>query len=209
MSEVVDRFFAENDAVLIKASDEDQPRSAPWRINISTNGIDRAYRILAGFDGALFQRAVGSAAKRALKHGETVGYRAAAERYYINSGVLKGFTRHYNSEGNGGWRLGYKGNLIPLNYYDVRYGSEGKLKARVRRGNSYVTFRKAFISSGVSYDRVRERVGKERYPTKQLFGPSAVQAIAIEKDKVADAVQGEFDKRIEHEILRIMNGWGV
>lgn len=183
-------------------------------LNDVNDGISRAYDILHGFgDRRYYRKAVGSAMKRAAKHAQTIGYRAATKRYDINSGYLKQFTQYYNqAHGEDEWRFGFRGLLIPLAYYKIRKDSENRIQAHVLRGRRYVTLKNAFLSTGASYNRVRERITKARFPTRQFYGPSAVQGLNIverETGVVSKAVTEEFDKRIEHEILRIMNGWGV
>lgn len=175
-------------------------------LDVDEDGIARAVELLEDIPGG-WQKAVGSALKRAARHGETVGYRIATERYAINSGVLKQYTKHYNTLRYDLIRFGYKGNLIPLTYYDVSRSRSGKLRVRVLRGSPYKTLDRAFVSTGLSYNRIRERVGAERFPTRELYGPSAIDAIAAAEDKVENAVEEEFDKRIDHEIEAILNGW--
>ncbi len=179
---------------------------APILLDVDEDAIDRARRLLDGIPAG-WQKAVGSALKRAARHGETVGYRIATERYAINSGVLKQYTRNYNTLTDSMIKFGFKGTLIPLMYYDVSRSSDGHLRARVLRKGQYTTLERAFISTGLSYNRIRERVGPKRYPTRELYGPSAVNALSVAEVQVEDAVTEEFDKRIDHEIEVILNGW--
>lgn len=51
---------------------------------------------------------------------------------------------------------------------------------------------------------------RRRDSSEQLFGPSPAHMMANENvlDKVEEAAQDTIDKRVEHEITRILNGYG-
>ena len=186
-----------------------EPNGAELILEIEGDGLDRALAMLDGIPAGV-ERAVGSAVKRAAAHGATIGARLAQERYVIGPNTLKRFLHHYNQSLNGGlaWKFGYWGYKIPLIQYDTSLDSKGRVRTRVLRTSAREVLNRAFISTGQSYNRVRERIGSKRYPTRELYGPSAVSAITLNEDKVETAVQEEFDKRIGHEIMRILNELG-
>ncbi len=172
------------------------------------DGLDRAMALLGGIPVGV-QKAVGSAVKRAAEHGATIGARLATERYVIGSGAIKRYLHHFNHDLGGGmaWRFGYWGYRIPLIHYDTDLDSSGRVRTRVLRTSTKEILDHAFISSGLSYNRVRERTGQGRR-TRELYGPSAVSTIALNEDKVEIAVQETFDKRIDHEIARALDKYG-
>ena len=48
------------------------------------------------------------------------------------------------------------------------------------------------------------------FPLKQLYGPSTAQMLNNEEilDKMDETMRVTYEKRIEHEINRILNGYG-
>ncbi len=177
-------------------------------LEIEGDGLERAAALLGGIPVGV-QKAVGSALKRAAEHGATIGARLATERYVIGSGAIKRYLRHYNQALGGGmaWKFGYWGQRIPLIHYDTGVDGSGRVRTRVLRTSTKEILDHAFISTGMSYNRVRERTGQGRR-TRELYGPSAVSAISIHEDKVESAVQETFEKRIDHEIARVLNEYG-
>ena len=204
-----------HDGNIMAANRGDDLRGAPFWIDVDdSGGIDKAYKLLSGLENHALEQAVGSAIKRAAMRGRTVGAKLATERYAIGQNVLKRYTKWYNhkayfSSGSFGWVFGYRGYLIPLSHYDTTVGSDGRVHTRVLKTSPKKILDHAFRSTGMAYNRIRERVGQDRYPTRELFGPSPVEALILNEDKVESAVLDEFDQRIDHEILRILNGWGI
>ena len=58
--------------------------------------LDRVSKLLAGIPNGVY-RAVGSALKRAARHGLTVGMKIVSEEYAISQGELKSRTRNINT----------------------------------------------------------------------------------------------------------------
>ena len=55
-----------------------------------------------------------------------------------------------------------------------------------------------------------ERVTSARLPVEEKFGPSTPQMMDSDDDleqEVADKIRETFEKRLEHEISAILNGW--
>lgn len=177
--------------------------------------LDRVTKLLAGIPDGVY-RAVGSAIKRSAGHGLTVGMRIVADEYAISQGELKRRTRNINTiekTGLGSYEVtfGYRGNVIPLIRYDTKISKEGRVATRVLRSNTRQLLDNAFIASVHNHTGVFEREGSSRLPIKELFGPSAVQAFYEREstiDKMEEEVRSTYDSRIEHEITRVLNGWG-
>ena len=69
----------------------------------------------------------------------------------------------------------------------------------------------AFIAQVGGHRGVFEREGPARFPIRELFGPASPQMMYSNGDVLDDIEQkmaDTYEKRIEHEILRVMNGWG-
>lgn len=177
--------------------------------------LDRVTKLLAGIPDGVY-RAVGSAIKRSARHGLTVGMKIVAEEYAISQGELKASTRNINTiekTGPGVYEItfGYRGNVIPLIRYDTSIGRDGRVATRVLRQNTRQILDNAFIATVNGHTGVFEREGQSRLPIKELFGPSAVQAFYAREatvDKMEQEVHATYEKRIEHEITRVLNGWG-
>ena len=177
--------------------------------------LDRVTKLLAGIPDGVY-RAVGSAIKRAAGHGLTVGMRIVSDEYAITQGELKSRTRNINTiekTGPGSYEVtfGYRGNVIPLIRFDTRINKEGRVSARVLRTNARTAIENAFIVSINNHTGVFEREGPSRLPIKEIFGPSAVQAFYAREetvDKMDEEIRNTYEARIEHEITRVLNGWG-
>lgn len=59
---------------------------------------------------------------------------------------------------------------------------------------------------------IHERLGLDRYPIRELYGPATPQMMYSDEN-VLDAIEEKmaetYEKRIDHEIDRVLYGWGV
>ena len=183
--------------------------------DIGDFNLDRVTRLLAGIPGGVY-KAVGSAIKRAAQRGLTVGMKIVSEEYAISQGELKRRTKNINTvvkdeKGSYSVTFGYRGNVIPLIQFDTRIDRSGRVMTRVLRQNARQALDRAFVASVGSHTGVFERVTKARKPIKELFGPSAVQAFYAREetvDKMDEEIIKTYERRIDHEITRVLNGWG-
>jgi hypothetical protein len=96
--------------------------------------------------------------------------------------------------------------------FDTRIGKDGRVETRVLRSETKKFLDHAFKTQMGSHIGIYERIGPDRFPVKELFGPSAVQAFYAHKetvDKMDEEIRKTFDSRIDHEITRVLNGWGT
>jgi hypothetical protein len=178
--------------------------------------LSHATKVLAGISGGIY-RAVGSAVKRAAQHGKTVGMKIVSEEYAIGQNELKRHTRNINTvikDGTGSIEVtfGYRGNVIPLMRFDTRIGKDGRVETRALRSETKEFLDNAFKAKMGGHIGIYDRIGPDRFPVKELFGPSAVQAFYAREetvDKMNEEIRKTFDSRIDHEITRILNGWGT
>ncbi len=177
--------------------------------------LDRAVKLLAGIPDGIY-RAVGSAIKRSAQHGLTVGMKLVSGEYAIGQNELKRHTRNINTIIKDGKTsvevtFGYRGNVIPLMSFDTTVSRDGAVSARVLRSSAKETFDHAFRAKMGMHTGIYERLGPGRFPVKELFGPSAVQAFNSREetvDKMDEELIKTFEARIDREITRVLNGWG-
>ena len=51
----------------------------------------------------------------------------------------------------------------------------------------------------------------KRFPVEELYGPATPQMMYSNEevmDEIEDKMAETYEKRIDHEILRVLNGWG-
>lgn len=180
-------------------------------LTISEDSLQKANALLKNINGG-FERAVSSALKRAAESGKTEAKGAVSKEYAISQGQFLSYTNIVNpSVKSGGGSVsisfGYRGTVIPLTEFNVSVSKEGGVRANVKRANSPKWIPRAFQLSGLW-----RREGSERYPIHKLYGPATPQAI-YSNPSVQEAVEKKIDEtwetRIDHEISRILNGYGV
>lgn len=185
-------------------------------IEVTENCLDHVMKLLAGIPGGAY-KAVGSALKRAASTGKTVAKRSVTGEYFITQSQFLSCTRninHFERETSGELSVafGFAGYVIPLLKFNTRVEKNGLITTQVKRSSSPESLRNAFTATMGGHFGVYERIGKERFPIKQLFGPSTPQMM-YSNEKVLDEMDKKMsetvEKRIEHEITRILNGWGT
>lgn len=183
-------------------------------VDISAEGLERIQKVLSGVRGG-WQKAVGSALKRAASSGKTEGKRAVVQEYAISGGTFLSYTKNTNHFSSGGDGIeivfGYAGAVIPLTKFKTSVKRGGLVSTLVRKDTGTAVLEHAFPASMGSHNGIFERVGPDRFPVKELFGPSTPQMM-YSNEAVLESVKKKavevYEQRIEHEILRLMNGWG-
>lgn len=175
----------------------------------------KAQKLLAGINGG-WQKAVGSALSRAANSGKTVAKTAATKEYTLSaSEFLKQTknTNHFVRETDGAVtvQFGFRGNVIPLMRFQTRVTSSGLVSTQVKRSDSPELLSRAFQAKMGQHTGIYERIGADRFPVKELYGPATPQMMYA-NEAVLDSIEAKmldtYDKRIDHEILRLLNGWG-
>lgn len=180
----------------------------------SSGKLDRAIKLLAGFPHAA-DKAIGSAIKRAATSGEAYAARAVGKHYFVKAGDFKHYTESkrkiHTSGGETVVDIEFRGRHIPLLKFKTSVSSNGLVRAQVKRSSNSDILSHVFKQRvGNQHTGVFERVSKERLPIEEKFGPSTPQMMSANDDvsqEIGDKVRETFDKRIEHEIMAVMNGW--
>ena len=183
---------------------------------IAEESFGKVEALLNGIPSGVY-KAVGSALTRAASAGKTEAKRAVAQEYTIGSGDFLRYTRninHFVRGGDGSVEVvfGFAGYPIPLMHFQMSIDGEGRPVAHVKRSNTPEVLRHAFRQRVRGHYGIYERLGAARYPTHELYGPATPQMM-YSNENVLDAIEEKmaetYEKRIDHEILRVLNGWGV
>ena len=181
---------------------------------IGADSLERTTKILAGIPGGVY-RAIYSALRRAGNTAKTRAGQYAAEEYTINkSDFMKNVRQKIHiSKDTGGlvsMSISYAGNVLPLLAFKTRYSRSGRLQTQVKREGIASVLDRAFAAKVYGPIGVFERLGKERIPLEQKFGPSTAHMMqnSVVIAKMDSTIMETFDRRMEHEITRILNGWG-
>lgn len=132
------------------------------------------------------------------------------KEYNIKAGdVNDTITRTRASKNNLSATVSSSGELIPLDKFKVSPKTvnpkrRSPIKVGVKK-NGVKVLMGAFVAD-IQGAKVFRRSDSERLPIKRLFGPSVPQMIGNEDVKKEIETQGQetFDKRLDHEIDRIM-----
>ena len=184
-------------------------------VDVVEDSLDKATRLLAGINGGVY-KAVGSALSRAAATGKTAAKQPVTKEYTISQSEFLARTRninHFVRESSGGISVvfGFRGNVIPLMKFNTRVNGSGQIVTQVKRSGSAETLNRAFSAQMGGHKGIYERVGVKRFPEEELYGPATPQMMYSNEevtDEIERKVADTYEKRIDHEILRILNGWG-
>lgn len=183
-------------------------------VDVVEDSMDRVTKMLAGISGGVY-KAVGSALSRAASAGKTEAKRPITQEYAISQSEFLARTKNINSivrESGGGISVtfGFAGNVIPLLRFNTTVDSGGRVTTQVKRSGAAATLNRAFSAQMGGHRGIYEREGSDRFPVHELFGPATPQMMYSNED-VMDAVEQKmadtYDKRIDQEILALLNGW--
>ena len=180
---------------------------------IGKDKLDRVNAVLRGIgNGSGAIRAVASAMKRAADSGKTQAGRYAAETYRISKGAFMARCSISSrvsggSAGASSVEVVFAGSVIPLiQFGNTKGGPQGGVTVGPKGASA--SLRSAFINAVYGQRGVWERVGIKRFPVEQKYGPSTGHMMQDEgvSEKLTEHMIDVFDKRIEVEISRILNG---
>ncbi len=184
-------------------------------IEISEETIARVERILAGVPRGT-ERALSNAINRGLGSAKTQAFQEVREIYSVKQGDLSGATVTRVQKASTGEVAGYiafSGVKLPLYKFNVSPKIPKKtnhIKAGLMKG-SWTLFENAFIAQMDSgHIGIFERETSKRLPIGQIMGLSGAQMVGNEEiiEKLSKSTQEKINERLEHEIDRILNGYG-
>ena len=193
-----------------------EPRISVATIEGAQEQIDRASRYLAGIPQGV-EIAMLNAMRRALTAGRTAGTRKVREVYAIRAGdVRKAFVMSRRpSRSNLEGELRSRGKSLPISKFrysptDETTGGRRRLvRASVKKDGGLKPLGIAFVRNNKEYGNVWQRLGKTSYPIRPVYAISIPQMLG--EGRVVDAVQETMiettNKRLDHEIYRLLNGF--
>lgn len=185
-------------------------------VDVVENSIDRVTKMLAGISGGVY-KAVGSALTRATTAGRTAAKQSVTREYAISQSEFLARTKninHFVRNSSGGISVvfGFCGNVIPLTRFDTKVNNSGQVVTKVKRAGAAATLDRAFSAQMGGHRGIYERVGVSRFPVEELYGPATPQMM-YSNEAVTDEMEHKmaeiYEARVDHEILRILNGWGM
>lgn len=183
-------------------------------VDVSAGSLERATNLLAGISGGAY-KAVGSALKRAADSGKTVAKRAVTKEYAISQSEFLARTRNINhfvreSSGEITVSFGYAGCVIPLTKFNTRINGSGQVVTQVKRSSAAEVLDHSFQARLGERWGIYERIGISRFPVEERYGPATSQMM-YSNDEVIEEISAKvsetFDKRIDQDILALLNGW--
>ena len=182
---------------------------------VNGRSLERINKLLAGIPGGVY-KATYSALKRAGDTAKTKAGQFAAYQYTISKGD---FMRNVSSKTKitgdtrsvVGVSISFAGHVLPLLSFNTRFSRDGRVQTQVMHNGGATTLERAFVARAFGPVAVFERVGAPRFPIEQKFGPSTAHMMQNEQviENMDKTIHETFDKRAEHEILRVFNGWGA
>jgi hypothetical protein len=181
---------------------------------VGSESFDRVTKILAGIPGGA-QRAIWNALKRAGDTAKTEAGRFATAEYTITKGDFMRNTEiktHMSREAGSvvSMNVRFRGKVLPLLTFNTKFSRDGLLHTQVKRHGSVETLKHVFTAKMHGPIGAYERIGKDRFPVEQKFGPSTGHMMQNDEviKQMDETIRDTYEKRIEQEIYRILNGFG-
>ena len=182
-------------------------------IEISVEEMKRAQQLFAGIPKGT-ERAFSNAINRAVSHTKTQAFKEIKRVYAVKQGQLNGATVTRVQKASTGSLTGFvvfSGVKIPLYQFNVSHNSSGKnIRAGLKKG-SWTAFEHAFVAQMKSgHIGIFERVATKRLPIEEIMGLSGAQMVGNGEivEELTKEAEKKVNERVEHEINRILNGYG-
>ena len=180
-------------------------------VKADEKAIERATFLLAGVPNAI-EQAIVSSFNRGLLAGRTAGTREATKQYTVKANIVrKTMAMHRASKGNLNAEIVSRGRRLPLYQFkhtpktDTTGAKRKQVRVAVRKG-TLKPLGQGFIYNGL----VMQRLGATRLPVEQKFALSVPNI--LDNENVVEAIQEKMsetvEKRLAHETLRILEGYG-
>lgn len=178
-------------------------------IEIKSDAIEKAQKYLAGVPKG-FETAMSRSLNRALQEGRTAAIRETTARYTVKaSEVRPTFKMTTAHKKNLTASLESKGASLTLSTFahspktDTTGANRKQIRVAVKK-SGLKPLGQAFVHNG----RILQRLGRTSYPVQQKFGPSIPSMLDNDEvvDKVVETMGKSVEKRLEHEVGRLLDG---
>jgi len=183
-------------------------------IEIDDKQLERVKTVLASVPKGA-NRAVSSAVNRAASAARTEAVKQVRAQYIIKAQDVRSPMSIEKASMSGLMAtLRASGRVIPLSKFRISPASPPQtrpLRAQVRKGSAGGTLRHAFVARMPSgHIGAYMRKTSKRLPIKELFGPSVPHMIGNKEvmGKIEERAVEVLDERLEHEITRLLKGYG-
>jgi hypothetical protein len=186
-------------------------------IEITTEQIERVNLILQEVPHGA-EKALSSVIRRAESTVRTEAVKQMTGVYAISKQNIRAEStvnmRTKKADGGIVGTVSFAGYKLPLYRFSVSPTmpvQRATVKAAVLKENAQTPFEHAFIAQMKSgHTGMFERDTKARTPITEFMGPAVAQMAgnSVVVEKVEEAAQETINKRVEHEITRILNGYG-
>ena len=186
-------------------------------IQITAEQIERVNLILSNVPKGA-EKAIKSVIQRATSTVRSEAVKGITGVYAISSQNVRAETtikvRTQNADGGVVGTVSFAGYKIPLYRFNVSPTlpvQHATVSAAVKADSGRTPFAEAFIAKMKSgHTGMFERDGTRRLPITEFMGPSTAQMAgnSVVLEQVEEKAQEVINKRIEHEITRILNGYG-
>ncbi|WP_176083134.1 phage tail protein [Martelella sp. HB161492] len=174
-------------------------------VHFDASEIEALSRAIAKLPGEIKTKAMARAMRRMTTMARTRVVKRNAEHTKLPQRIIREQTTAYFNAGGNTIELVEKSGWIPLFKLGARQTRRG---VRVRTRGSYKGMFIAKMESG--HSGVFRRVGKERTPIREMFGPNPAHAITNNPDvymqALAEIIQENLAPRFLHELDRILPG---
>ncbi len=181
-------------------------------IGIDQEQLDRVELLLSGINNAK-NKVFYNAINRGISAAKTYSGRYVREVYHIKQSDITASQNIKEKKATTSDLVGsleFAGTLIPLQKFKVT--ESNGVSVSVLKSTGATRLAHAYATNLGEYGvGVFERMTRERASSTQLYGPSTAHMVEHSEvmDKVEDQAQEMVNKRIEQEITRILNGYGV
>lgn len=186
-------------------------------IQITGEQIERVNLILSGIPGGA-QKAFSSAIRRVNSTVKAETVRQITGTYAVSAQNVRagGNIRTQVQKADGGvcGTVTFAGYKLPLYRFNVTPTlpiQRAQVKAAVMRGNAQTPFAHAFIARMKNgHTGMFERETGRSFPVTEFMAQSTAQMAGNEDvlEQVSEKAGETLNKRLEHEITRILNGYG-
>lgn len=180
-------------------------------IEITEDTINKVHTLLSEIpNGAekVFSRAI----NRALVTARSEAYKGVTGEYAITRGVIKNYTTDNIKNASAGDTCGvliFSGKQIPLyKYTTTKPRKPGKGPVFGGQKTAKLISDAFYINVTQKKEGIFKRTSKDRLPIEQLFGSSMRSMVSntVVMEEVYNKAQETLDKRIDHEISRLLGG---